>query len=1272
MTSAFRPRTAVLTSLVLLVVATGCPRRVPGPTEALDDALADVADGDAKARAWALAGLHALFAASDAEKARAHLDTAVQKDASDPWALWGQVMLAERQARTERSIAIALDLLERQPAHPLAAVAARFVLDHATEAAQSDDLILQRARPVLDTGPHPDAAHLLRAALVAIAETRGDDAAVKAVLSDMGVPTTLTVVGPTSPWHVLSMGEPTPAEQTGRLDALGPGPFGALTPRTFTFADGRLALSGEPTSGDGYLFAVDVEVPESARFVLRTITAMDHVALIDGTTVLSRLTWQRPASTLSSRVVKLGAGPHRLLVRAAREGGAGHLQLALQRLDGRPAGLTFRAATGAPASWSGVTVVDDDGEVMPTAASVHAALADEASDALARLVALRDGVGRDQDGARALLASLAPQLDGAFVHLLRAQLNLGDRALAPKVARGRATRDLEAALAKDKDLVAARLLTAQLALDDGRHVDALELVRLARASHAPPAAAVPFLQSRIELIMGLDAQAAITAREAEAARPGHCEALLLQYDLARRRDAIADAEALVGKTKHCPNAPWRQAEHERTRGRLDAVVGIWKTQLSRDESQLQVATALATTLVSLRRYDEAVVTLERIAGVWPRNAQLVKQLADVLDQAGKPKEALAARERALALDGADLPLRRAVERAKSGREVLDAHAISTEAALKAYEAAPGSEDANAAYLLDAAAIEGFADGSQVDRVHIIQKALDQAGVQEVAEVQLPQGAVVLKLRTLKADGTSLEPENIEGKDAVSLPGVQVGDLVEYEYLLAHPPRGPGQPGFTASSFYFQVARQPNNWSTYTVLAPKGSGLTVDAHNLADVAPVRTEGDREVFFHEEKRVPPYIPEPQGPPSGNEWLPFVSVGVGQRGSEGVIRAYADAFIDRGQVTHEVDVFARAAAGAASGLEAVKAVYGAVMKKLSGRDAGLGMSAASTVGQDRGSRTWLLQASLVALGFDARLVAVRGFTADPAPYLFPNEALFPYVCVRVLVDGRPVWLDPMVRFAPFGELPEFALGEREAYVLPAPGRPLEKTTTPKHSERPSKTVKLKATLDDEGALSGEGEELYVGYEAAQLSEALEQLSPEQRRQALEQALSRMFGGADLESVDVDTKKDEGGAQVKVKYAFKAGRFGRREGPGTMVLGALTFPWNLGRRYLVLGQRVTPLFIEASESTKASVTLTVPEGWRLKEPLSEAKAQCPWGHFVRKESQQGRVITVEEEARLVQSRVPVKEYERFGQFAGEADLLQGRDVLLVKDGGGTSGATR
>ncbi len=259
---------------------------------------------------------------------------------------------------------------------------------------------------------------------------------------------------------------------------------------------------------------------------------------------------------------------------------------------------------------------------------------------------------------------------------------------------------------------------------------------------------------------------------------------------------------------------------------------------------------------------------------------------------------------------------------------------------------------------------------------------------------------------------------------------------------------------------------------------------------------------------------------------------------------------------------------------------------------------------------------------------------------------------------VDGQVVWLDPMVRFAPFGELPELALGEREAWVLPRPGEAPERTVTAPRRSQPGKSVVLTSTLDGEGVLAGEGVETYQGFEAAQLAEALEQLTVEQRRQALEQALSRMFGGADLEQVDVDAPR-EVGAPVRVSYRFKARRFARPAGEA-LVFGALTFPWNLGRRYLVLGQRQTPLFIESSEATSSKVTLTVPEGLRLKDGGGELTTSCDYGRFRRRESQAGRVITVEEEASLCQGRVPPEDYAAFGRFAGEADLFQQRDVVL------------
>jgi tetratricopeptide (TPR) repeat protein len=1062
---------------------------------------------------------------------------------------------------------------------------------------------------------------------------------------------------------VLATGEATPPEKDGSLASLPAGPFGPLSPRAIRFADGKLSLGGEPPPGDVYLYAVDVTVPEKGHFVLRTVSSMDHVALLDGTAVLSRLTSRRPASTLTTGFVKLDAGTHRLLVRMTRESQSGQLTVALQRVDGAPAKVTFAAASGPAPRWDGVKVDDDRENLFATAESVRLALEDEGGDALARFIAARDALGRDLDGARAMVAGLPESVKGPAVAVLRADVALLDRSTPTRVGRGRATRELEAALLKDPEFVAARMATAQLALDDGRQLDALEQARAAKTASPQPGAPVLQLIARVEMALGLDAAAALTAQAADQAMPGACDALLLQFDLARRRDAVKDSDVLLGQTGHCQGFLARSAEHLRSRGDIDGAVAQWEALLARDEGQVPIATSLVGLYVAQKRFDDAKTLLARLRAQWPRHPQLPKTLGDVLEVSGDVKGALEAREAALALDGADLPLRRAVERQKTGKELLEAWAISTEEALKSYEAAPGSEDATSAFVLDAAAIQAFPDGTMVDRVHIIQKALDQQGVQEVAEVQIPAGATVLKLRTLKPDGRALEPENIEGKEDMSLPGVQVGDLVEYEYLLAHPTRGPAMPGFTASAFYFQVARQPNARSSYVVIAPKGSGLEVDAHNVKAPKP-QVEGEYEVLRHEERRVPPYIPEPLGPPSANEWLPFVSVGAGQRGNEGVVKAYADSAFDRGTITWEVEAFARESVKGSSapyGLDAVKRVYAAVHQKLSGRDAGLGVSAASSVAQDRGSRIWLMKSSLEALGIEARLVAVRAFTSDPAAYVFPNEGLLPYICLRVNVGGETVWLDPLVRYAPFGELPEFALGGLEAWVLPEPGRALEKTTTPARSAQPAKRVTLELTLNEAGELTGTGQETYTGSEAAQLAEALESLSADQRDQALQSALSRYFGGADLSKLEVKMER-EVGAPVVVRYEFIARRFARQDGDTKLIASSLTYPLMVGRRFLALPQRVTPLFIEASEASSTKATLKLPAGWALKDPLPEVKLAGPSGTYVRKELQAGGTLVVEEDFRLTQSRVPTKLYEAFGQFAGEVDLVQQRDLLFEK----------
>ena len=786
------------------------------------------------------------------------------------------------------------------------------------------------------------------------------------------------------------------------------------------------------------------------------------------------------------------------------------------------------------------------------------------------------------------------------------------------------------------------------------------LAARARAAHSPVGTPVLSLEARIALAQGVDAQADTLARQSLDQIAGLCEALLVRYDVARRRDAVTTTDGLLEAISSCPGEQLRRVNHWKFRGKLDRALTEMRGVRARQPGDISLGTQEADLLVALKRTDEAAALLRSLTALRPRDPSLWKRLGDTLALGKHDADALAAREQALALDGSDLSLRRTVERSRTGKEILADYAIDGRKALKAFDARGSNVEGSSVLVVDAAATRAFADGSMVDRVHTVEKVLDQGAVARVAEVQVPQGAQVLALRTLKADGTVLEPESLD-KDTVSLPGVGVGDAVELEYLLAHPARRAASPGWTAGAFYFQVAGVADDWATYAVLAPRGSGMTVDAHNMP--APTaKTEGQLDVLRSEVRGAAPLVPEPNGPPSGTEQLPFLVVGAGDTGPGGLLTATGDALSARAQRTFEVEAFARAAAAGKSGVDAVRALHAAVMDRVPGRDAGLGLTAASTLAQDRGSRLWLLKAALEAQGFPARVAMVRTFATDPNPYRFPNETLFPYACLRVEVPGHePVWLDTVIRYGPFGLLPEQAANGLEAYLLPEPGRPLLAVKTPVQPPVGGREVKLDLRLTEDGTLSGDVLEVYSGFEAAQLSETLEGVSNEQRDQALQQALSRYFGGAELSALRLDVKRAVG-AQLSLRYHFVAPRFARVE-DGRMTLGPLTYPAQVGRRYVTVGTRRSPLFIDSTEQNVSHVTLRLPSGWHIDDPLKDGKLESPFGLFTRDEHE-AETFRVEERYRLDMARIPVKQYEAFAGFAGQVDLLQTRDLVAVKQG--------
>ncbi|MFP2960380.1 hypothetical protein ACLEPN_21800, partial [Myxococcus sp. 1LA] len=175
-----------------------------------------------------------------------------------------------------------------------------------------------------------------RGARMSVGVVRGDAEARDAAMHQLGGVNEVSLVGPFSPFHLLSWDESTPVSQNGSLAGPFTSAFGPLPVRTVHAPDGRMDLTGEPGQGDLYLQAFDADVTEPGLYVARTVSGTSHQVLMDGAPLMERRAWERAASTVTSRAVQLPAGKHRFVVRQLKGGTSGLLTFALLRVDGRP------------------------------------------------------------------------------------------------------------------------------------------------------------------------------------------------------------------------------------------------------------------------------------------------------------------------------------------------------------------------------------------------------------------------------------------------------------------------------------------------------------------------------------------------------------------------------------------------------------------------------------------------------------------------------------------------------------------------------------------------------------------------------------------------------------------------------------------------------------------------------------------------------------------------------------------------------------------------
>ena len=744
-----------------------------------------------------------------------------------------------------------------------------------------------------------------------------------------------------------------------------------------------------------------------------------------------------------------------------------------------------------------------------------------------------------------------------------------------------------------------------------------------------------------------------------AAPAGEAGCTVLESGLRRAQDRrrLDEEKRLTGLLEACDPHAASLVEGLRLRGDLAGLERLLQRRLPTSPDPSWLRGELAQVVLARGQSRAAADSLQALVASVPRDPQLRIRLADARIAAGDRKGAVAALAEALRL----FPNRAEVRTAARALGIplpLDPFRLDGAAVIREFRQAGRRYEAPAVLVLDRLVGRVFPDGSQMLLTHNIVRVQSKDGIERWGEVQIPEGAEVLTLRTHKPDGTIREPEEIFGKPTVSAPDLAPGDFVEWETLEVREPVDAFAPGFLGERFYFQSTEAPLDRSEYLVVLPAGLRLQADARAGAPAATEEPgpEGTRVVRYA--VRHSPQVFAERATVAGLEWIPSVRVSA-EVSMERWGRFLSDQLggIDRGS-----PALRRVAREIAAPVKDRGRLPEAVVKWVNEHiepEADLLEPATFSLARGRGNRTALLLALGRTLGLGVDLTFGRPLNvAAPGAPLVPQELDdFGDVVVRFSTPAGTRLVDPRLRRAPFGYLGP-ALDGAPLLVL-AEGRVAPERA--RSSTIDARSVALAARLGLEGEGSATVTEELTGWPALEWVEMLDRAGNDRSklRQDFEQrSLSQNFPGAVLTDLKVDLR--EGGAQgARVIYSFTHPELASRDG-AVLKIAPTFFRSQPGRRYATEPARKTTLLLGADIPLDLEARIELPAGTKVLDAGDSGEVVAGGLRFAERREVKGGTVILRRQSRLPLMRVEPKDYADVAGKLRRVDPLESAEIRI------------
>ena len=1236
---------ALLVVVIAALTLAGCPIHGGTTPHALgiDDLRRRAADRPNDPDAvYALAEGELLAPAGDATAARAAIDRALALRPSDPRTFFLSALEHNMHGRLGAGLEAVLRTVETSTqssdprASELAEAAASAISDYDGSVPGFSALVRARMAPVVDHPGHAGIAarFVLSQLLIELAYRQGDLARVAELSSVMHCQTSWHVAGPFGPRALLAFDQALAPEESGPLAEsydLGPARRVRAT-RAIETAGCALHLGNGPVGGGGITYAeTTLAVPSAGEYLVRLETPNAVELFVDDASVARVDRRVALVPRTSWHAVTLSAGTHRLMVKVASRHPNPLLLVAVFHDE----------AAGCLPNGTGETTLPVDGYFERVlSAAVEIARSDYVS-------------------ARETLAPMTEGDDAAVIPLVIAStVAMADPIRGQALGGDDARRYLEVAQERDRAAWFPRFQLLVLDALGGRVHEALPSLRAAETEF-PEVPLFPITLAQILQRSGWTEQSDAEIAALLARIPTSCAAISATLEAAIRRSHETDAAPLVERVlSECDARSDARLQHfVRQRRWGDATTELTRlASLEPNTHRYQVLDGQLT--LARARGDHAATEelLSQIEALMPQSVNVVTMQADLALAAGHRDAATARFARAHAEEPESMSDLFDIERAALGVSPLEAYRRDGAAVIREFEASGHHYDAPRVLVLDYTVTRLFPDGSILELTHNIIRAQSDEAAEQEAQFTPPEGARLLTLRTIKADGTRLEPDQIAGLPHIELPNVAAGDYVEFEYLRTEPPPAAYGGGATGERFFFRNYETPFESSSLTLVAPRDMDIAVDPRGAAPATETSDDGDLRVYRWAVHQSEPFVREPSTV-SPTEFFPSVLWAYRATWHD-YVESLRDVLADREvrdpaavQLVHDT----AAPDGATTAQQRASRLYEWTMEEMEESSGALFEQAPTMVATRTGSRARVLLYLLHLAGIDAELALVRDFAADATDSAVPEDERYGSLLVRMQSNEGPIWIATGQRGAPFGTIPPNLRG-MDALMLNAAAERATVTMPPVETDL--RTVDVEATLDESGNARFDVQETFRGAGSAMWRTQLEGIPEANLNDAFDEGyVSRILPGAHMTSLRI-TGRQEHDQPLVLHYEFTVEGIGH-VAAGRRMLPPL-IPTQLSNAFARLASRTTVQVVSPALALDVTVRVHVPNGAQITS-LPDAMAEMGGPHdstarYVTTRTDDGFVL--ERHVRIPRMRIAAGEYGAFAGFCREADELESREI--------------